>query len=136
MGYKRKITDSLSQAASGFFIGIFSLFTLVVGSQWYNSYGEEIAGLPIIEEFTDTYKEGVKALGGLANASLEKFYSDQFSNTKDVDVNQHGLKGGKNQNWSSNERLVIQSSWDGDAIIKKLKREKFSKSRIKLDNHL
>ncbi len=129
----RSLYNLVTQTLNGFFTGLFFVIAIVVLLYHYQNNGEEWQGLPVIGELTDTYQEGLKALSYLGGTAVEHFYQTSFTDHPQFEV-QSGETFASSKNlaqFATGERLVVQSSWDADKILTKLKSQGFSKGKLR-----
>ena len=128
MGIIRAISKIIFQAATGFFTGVLVIMTIIVGLFFFQRYQNELAGLPIVQELTDTYKEGLKGLGDMASIAVKEFYESRITEQFQLQIidDQKDAPSG----FVGNEQLVIPSTWNKDNLLEKLQRRGFSKKKM------
>ena len=128
MGIFRAISNIFYQAAKGFSIGVLVIMTVIVGVYYFQRYENELVGLPIVQELTDTYKEGLRGLGDMASVAVKEFYESRITEQfqlQIIDDEKEGPSG-----FVKSDQLVIPSSWNKDELLKKLQNKGFSKRKM------
>ncbi len=129
----RNLYNLATQTLNGFFFGLFTVILIVVGLYYYQNHGEEWSQLPVISEFTDTYQEGLRTISYLGNAAINHFYQTNFSGHPQLDIQSGDNFAQNNQRaqFAAGEHLIVQSSWNAEAILNKLKEKGFSKGKLR-----
>ena len=129
MSIFRAISGIFHQTTTGFFTGIIFVMALFAGMYLFQEHEDEWTGLPIVQEITDTYQEGWSSLGELAGDAVDQFYATRLEGMEDIKIvdyesepTETGVKGGK---------VAVASSWDRKKILRKLKKEGFSKGKLR-----
>lgn len=115
----------LSRTVRSFFTGIFALTLLFTGLYIYQHRWEEVSGLPILEELTDAYREGLSVLGKYSKTAIQDFYNLEVPEDDATEV-QSG-----NTLFNNSKALTVQLSWDKAEVLEKLREAGFSKGKMR-----
>lgn len=118
------MADYFFRAVSTFLLAITLAVAVVAGLYFYQHNRDELENLPIVVGLTDTYLQGVNALGGLSNEAIALFYNQPLvSKAENQKISGAGPAG--------DAELAIRTSWQRDSILLNLEHKGFSSSKLR-----
>lgn len=112
---------------SGFAGGMLFLLFAFAGLWWYPQQQAIWNSLPVIQEFTQAYQQGLQELKSVGSSVIGDFYDLPPSQRPDLELS--GAATATSE--TSRQPLVIRSTWHSDNLRKKLARSGFSKGKLR-----
>ena len=95
---------------------------------WWDRPVAHLEGLPVIEAFTDIYREGFDLMGELAGPAVRRFYESDLFSPDQIRLLGAGVDGPALR---AGEELLIRTTWRSDRLLEKMEQAGFSSSRMK-----